>query len=187
MTETAQIPPEFELALLSLRQTRKLSCLRVEEIPAPPRMAPYAAAISALSTEDDPGGRPLVSGRFVLLYDPQGQAGWEGNFRIIALVSAAIETELGTDALAGQVAWSWLRDSLADHGAVYRALVGTVTTQVSEAFGGLELASSQAQIEIRASWTPASAQLDSHFDAWTGTLLLAGGLYAEENVTQLRT
>src|SRR5258707_1238907 len=52
-----------------------------EDSPPPRRLAPYAAAMGAVAYRD---GIEAGSGRLVLLYDPDGQEGWTGVFRLVA-------------------------------------------------------------------------------------------------------
>src|SRR5512146_3285441 len=59
--------------------------LQFEEVPAPKRLAPYATAVAATVQR---GEVDVAWGRLVLLYDPDGQEGWEGFFRIVAYVRA---------------------------------------------------------------------------------------------------
>ncbi len=103
-------PVDFRAALLSLRDAPTHRAVRLAEVPAPGRIAPYSAAVAG---ELEAGGLE-ASGRFVVLHDPAGQPAWEGTMRVIALVKAAIEPEVGRDELWGEVAWSWLSDALAD-------------------------------------------------------------------------
>ena len=51
-----------------------------EDSPPPRRLAPYAAAMGAVAYRD---GIEAGSGRLVLLYDPDGQEGWTGVFRLV--------------------------------------------------------------------------------------------------------
>ena len=122
-----------------------------EEMPAPQRIAPYAAAITADVTFD---GDDLGTGRLVLLHDPAGNDAWEGTFRWVAYVRADIDLEMANDPLLGAVGWSWLQDALSAHQARHHAPSGTVTKVSSEPFGEMEGGESTAQLEIRASWTP---------------------------------
>jgi hypothetical protein len=39
----------------------------------------------------------VASGRFVVLHDPAGQDGWRGDTRIVAFVSADVESEMAAD------------------------------------------------------------------------------------------
>src|SRR5215472_13525169 len=54
-----------------------------EDTPAPKRLAPYAVALGATAHRE---GTEVGSGRHVLLYDPEGQEGWTGVFRLVAYV-----------------------------------------------------------------------------------------------------
>ncbi|MGH3157200.1 MAG: DUF3000 family protein, partial [Streptosporangiaceae bacterium] len=63
-----------------------------EDQAAPRTLAPYAAAIAA--TVRAPGEDvDIGGGRLVLLYDPDGQPGWVGPFRVIAYIRAEVEPE----------------------------------------------------------------------------------------------
>lgn len=179
-------PPEFERALLSLKGLRLRPELRLEEVPAPTRIAPFALALTA---EVNPSPEPetlLGSGRFVVLYDPDGQEAWNGSFRVIAMGRAQLERELGADPFLGEVGWAWLTDALEEEHAGYHSLSGSVTRVLSESFGGLELRDAEVEIEIRASWTPRDADLGPHLRAWALMACSAAGLPpVPENVTAL--
>mgnify|MGYP001819137308 FL=1 len=183
---TTAAPFEFEQALLSLRGHRLRPELHLEEVPPPTRVAPYALALNA---EINPTPEPetmLGSGRFVVLYDPDGQDAWNGSFRVIVMCRAQLERELGADPFLGEVGWAWLTDALRDEGADYHSLSGSVTRVLSESFGGLELRDAAVEIEIRASWTPASPDLNAHLRAWALLSCSAAGLPpVPENVTAL--
>lgn len=169
-------PQEFEAALLSLRGHRLRPELRLEEVPPPTRIAPYALALTG---EVNPSTDPddfLGNGRFVVLYDPEGQEAWNGTFRVIVMARARLEDELGADAMLGEVGWSWLTDALATEEAGYHSLSGTVTRVLSETFGGLELRGGEVEIEVRASWTPTSTDLAPHLRAWALLACQAAGL-----------
>lgn len=171
-------PPDFEAALLSLRGHRLRPELRLEEVPAPTRIAPYALALTG-EVNPSPDADPdaiMATGRFVVLYDPEGQEAWDGQFRVIVMARAQLEQEFGADPLLGEVGWAWLTESLAAEGAAFHALSGTVTRVLSETFGGLELRSGDVEIEIRASWTPDSTDLAPHLRAWALAACHAAGL-----------
>ena len=146
----------------------------MEEVPAPKKLAPYSAALSA-ETVETVGATPMATGRFVVLHDPDGQEAWDGDFRIVVQARARIDDEIGMDPVFESAAWSWLTDGLEDSRAGYHSLVGTVTRVLSETFGGLTLTDSCAHAEIRASWSPTTPQLGPHLTAWHELLLVASG------------
>ena len=107
-----------------------------ENQPPPRRLAPFAAAIGA--TVHDPGlGGGAQPGAehddeteigwasFVLLYDPAGQTGWAGQFRIIAYIRAELDPEIAADPLIGQVGWSWLTEALGTRTSGSAAISGS--------------------------------------------------------------
>jgi hypothetical protein len=153
-----------------------------EEMPAPQRIAPFASALSADVTVD---GEDVGTGRIVLLHDPAGNDAWAGTFRCVAYARAEIDTEIANDPLAAEVAWSWLTEALAAHGAEYTAPSGTVTKVASESFGGMADEAPTAQLEIRASWTPIG-DIALHVEAWGELMCTASGLPpVPEGVTSL--
>src|SRR5947207_3697451 len=137
----------------------------LEDVPAPRRLAPYAAAIAATVRAAGPPEQPdqperpdqpdIAWGRFVLLYDPGGQPGWAGQFRVIAYIRAEVEPEIAADPLLGTVGWSWLTEALDARAAGYAAPSGTVTRVVTEGFGGKQGEPAATGLELRASWSPA--------------------------------
>lgn len=155
-----------------------------EDVPAPRRLAPSAAAIAA--TVRAPGRAEQADigwGRLVLLYDPEGQPGWGGQFRVIAYIRADVEPEIAADPLAGRVSWSWLTEALDTRSAGYAAPSGTVTRVVTEGFGGKQDEPAATGLEIRASWSPVCEPgepgppaLAGHVGAWCDALCTAAGL-----------
>ncbi|MGC5616251.1 DUF3000 domain-containing protein [Georgenia sp. Z1491] len=173
------IPADFERALLSLREPRLRREVHLEEVPPPARLAPFTAALTAEITHSPGDLDPdafLGHGRFVVLHDPDGQDAWGGTFRVVVLARARLEEEMGADALLGEVAWSWLCESLVTQGAGFRHLSGSVTRVLSESFGGLELAGGDVEIEVRASWTPNTPELGPHLAAWADLACTVAGL-----------
>jgi hypothetical protein len=151
-----------------------------EEMPAPQRIAPHAAALSADVTVD---GTDLGTGRIILLHDPAGNDAWDGTYRCVAYARAEIELEMASDPMLAAVGWSWLTEALDAHGAAYAAASGTVTRVATESFGGMADDGGTAQLELRASWTPllvdgADGALDvgPHVEAWGELLCTAVGL-----------
>ena len=105
-------PEEFRKALDQLKAARLRPEIFCEEMPAPQRIAPYSAAMTADITV---GGEDVGGGRLVLLYDPAGNDAWQGNFRCVAYARADIDPEMVTDPLLGAVGWSWLIEALTAH------------------------------------------------------------------------
>lgn len=157
--------------------------IRLEEIPAPQRLAPFAYAVSAdladhnQASFNDGEVEDIATGRFVLLHDPAGQETWEGNFRCVTFVRSALETEMEADPLLPDVGWSWFIDALTNSGAEYVAPSGTVTRVMSASFGQLSTHDESSEIEVRASWTPVNpSELLKHVNAWLELMASAAGL-----------
>lgn len=165
-------PKAFAAALARFRDANLRPEVVSEEMPAPQRVAPYAAALSADVVID---GAELGTGRIVLLHDPAGNDAWQGTFRCVAYARADIEPEMVTDPLLSEVGWTWLCDALRAHHAEYVAPSGTVTRVASEGFGGMADDPASAQIEVRASWTPVG-DVRPHVEAWGELLCTAAGL-----------
>ncbi|HET6759834.1 MAG TPA: DUF3000 family protein, partial [Propionibacteriaceae bacterium] len=81
-------PEAFRRAVEDLGSASWRSELYVEELPAPQRIAPYSAAITADVVVN---GEELGSGRFVLLHDPAGNTAWQGTFRCVTYARADID------------------------------------------------------------------------------------------------
>ena len=169
---------EFTQALRDLRVARLRPEVRLTEVPAPTRIAPYAVAMSAevVTAELPDEGDELASGRFVLLHNPSAPEPWDGVWRVVTFARAELEPELATDPALGGVGWSWLLDALAQHDAPYVAEGGTVTRVVSESFAGLADRPATVEMEIRASWTPTGPDLGVHLQAWADLLCMIAGL-----------
>lgn len=146
----------------------------LEEVPAPQRLAPHsiALAVEAVDADDE----ELAVGRFIVLHDPEGQDTWDGTFRVVSFVRAPIESDVVTDDLFDEVAWSWLTDALSDAGAQFHNASGTVTRTVSRSFAGLEDRSTETDLEIRASWSPDTEDLSLHMQAWLALVEKSSGL-----------
>jgi hypothetical protein len=177
-SDAAPAPDAFLQAVEELMSAPWRSELHVEELPAPQRIAPYSAAITADVLVN--GGEELGSGRFVLLHDPAGNTAWQGTFRCVTFARADIDPEMVTDPLLPSVGWSWLIDALESNGADYEAPSGTVTSVSSDSFGGMASEPSRAEIEIRASWTPQllaeGTGLSPHLAGWAELLCTLAGL-----------
>jgi len=153
--------------------------LAFEEEPPPRRLAPFAYAVAAAVCASDEA--EIGSGRFVLLFDAAGQQGWDGQHRIIGYVRAELEPEMAADPLINAVGWSWLTEALDACTSGYRRISGTVTTVVTQGFGGKQDEPISTGFELRASWSPViaeglSADLDGHVAAWCDVICMAAGL-----------
>lgn len=171
------MPAEFRDAVSALRLATLRPEIFCEEMPAPQRIAPFSAALSADVTVDD---TDVGTGRIILLHDPAGNDAWEGTFRCVAYIRCEIEVDMVADPLLPHVGWTWLTEALEAHGAQYLAESGTVTRVATDSFGGMVEECGTAQIEIRASWTPAMGphglDITPHVEAWGELLCTAAGL-----------
>jgi Protein of unknown function (DUF3000) len=147
-----------------------------EDCPAPRRLAPHAAAMAATAYRD---GEEVATGRLMLLYDPAGQEGWTGVFRVVVQVHADVDPEMAEDPLLGEVGWSWLTDALGMHAPGYSAPSGTVTRVITEGFGAKEDEPTATGFELRASWCPADDELSGNVEAWCDLIVAAAGLPAQ--------
>ncbi len=164
----------WQVALDSLQSPALRPEFTLEEVPAPQRLAPHsiALAVEAVDAEDE----ELAVGRFIVLHDPAGQETWDGTFRIVSFVRAPMESDVVTDDLFDEVAWSWLTDALTDAGAKFHNASGTVTRTASRSFAGLEDRSTETDLEIRASWSPDTEDLSLHIQAWLALVEKSSGL-----------
>ncbi len=173
MVDLADAPEVFRKAVTSLSAVRPRPELRFEPIPAPRRLAPWGYAWELELPGD---GHVPATGRLVVLYDPQGQDGWNGTMRLVGFVRAELDGELAGDPLLAAVSWSWFVDALVDAGAEYTALGGTVTQTSSTRFGAIAGPERTNDIELRASWTPCNDHLTSHSSAFCELMAAAAGL-----------
>jgi hypothetical protein len=171
----------FDRLIDQLRTVETRAEIILEEVPAPQKLAKYSFAFSAdvsnglIGDAEDGVG----SGRFVLLHEPGGQDTWESEFRCVTFMSADVETDMHEDPMLQDVGWSWFLDSLADAGCEYAVPSGTVTRVNSSSYGKLTGRSDEAEIEIRASWSPIIKSTDeilNHIKAWCNLLATVAGL-----------
>ncbi|PTW91692.1 hypothetical protein C8A06_1425 [Microbacteriaceae bacterium MWH-Ta3] len=139
--------------------------LNAHEIAAPTNLSPNAIAFMGDVT-GGVGNFDRGTGRLVLLDDPDLPAGWDGRSRAILYAQAPLETDIGDEMLVVDVAWAWLLESLAAHGATYAHASGTVTKVVSTGFGEMSEQGRGSQLEIRASWSPLDDNFQAHVEAW---------------------
>lgn len=172
MTGPAPGEDAFAAAVASVRAVTPRPEIRLEEVPAPARLAPYSIALTAEVVPDDrdaddrEGDDELGTGRFVLLHEPAGHDAWDGSWRVVTFARADLEPDLADDPLLSGIGWAWLLESLQAHGIEPHALGGTVTRVGSESFGTMAERPAQGEIEVRASWTPVPSRgLDgAHLD-----------------------
>ena len=175
-------------AFMAGRDAQVQRDLVFEDVAAPKRLAPYATAIAATVQRDD---ADVAWGRLVLLYDPDGQQGWDGFFRLVAYIRADVEPEIAADPLLGEVGWSWLSEALDAHVPGYAVPSGTVTRVITEGFGAKRDELPLTGFELRASWSPVgpddrhgspdtsdldTLDLSAHIAAWCDCLCAAAGL-----------
>ena len=171
----------FERLVDHLRTFTPRSEVALIEVPAPQKLATFSFAFSAdvsnglLGDEED----EVANGRFVLLHEPGGQATWDGEFRCVTFVSADVDPVMQEDPLLPEVGWSWFLESLERNLCVFNAPSGTVTRVSSASFGKLSPRNDNAEIEIRASWTPIinePQELMKHIQSWCNLISEVAGL-----------
>lgn len=171
-------PLPFQHAVDALLRARVRHEVELDPVPPPKRLAPHAYALEAAVVVDD---EEIGDGRLVLLYDPDGQEGWHGAFRLVTLVRAELEPEIAADPLLPEVSWSWLTGALEGRGAAFTAAGGTVSRSSSHHFGALAGREDSTRIEIRASWTPLAVNggvpdMATHLAAWCDLVCTCAGL-----------
>ena len=109
-------PAEFRAALEALARVRARPEIVLEHIPAPQRLAPWSHAVGIRVGDPTDDEDELASGRFIVLFDPEGHEAWNGTTRCVGYLSAATDEELVDDSMFSEVAWSWLTDALDETG-----------------------------------------------------------------------
>jgi hypothetical protein len=162
---------EFNRMIDLVRTFTPRSEIILEEVPAPQKLATYSFAFSAdvsnglLGDAED----EVASGRFVLLHEPGGQDTWDGEYRCVTFVRADVDAIMQEDPMLPENGWNWFLEALESAGCELTAPSGTVTRVASSSFGKLSPRSDEAEIEIRASWTPLIASPDEimkHVTGW---------------------
>lgn len=176
-SEIDRTPDQFLAAVEEVRHAVLRPEVVVDEMPAPQRIAPHSFALSGdVVVGDD----ELATGRFILLHDPAGNDAWGGTFRCVTFARADIDADMAADPALSSVGWSWLTEALDAYGSTYSAASGSVTVVRSEGFGEMEDDGTDAQIEVRASWTPstptATTGIGGHASAWSNLLCAIAGL-----------
>lgn len=187
------VPQAFTQALTELSRAKVREELRIVEIPAPLRLAPFALALSGEVTGAAGEGhgeygkdfsnthflnpeQDLATGRFVLLYDPASQDLWGGNFRVVTYIRARMDEDMGQDSMLASVAWSWFEEALRGRDAQYHSAGGTATRVISESFGQMATDQTSVDVELRVSWSPADFDLGAHLSAWADMVCIFAGL-----------
>lgn len=177
MSEADNVPAEFSAAVASIKAVTFRDELTVREIASPSGVAPYSFALAAdvLIAEHEHESQH-GTGRFILLFDPAQPEAWGGSFRVVAYAQAPLEADIGLDPFLADVTWSWLVDALKIRSANYFNASGTATRILSTGFGELADAGDGAQIELRASWSPADLDMAGQGEAWGELLCMLAGL-----------
>ncbi|MDR1430869.1 MAG: DUF3000 domain-containing protein [Propionibacteriaceae bacterium] len=169
-------PQFFDSVVSAMKSMSWRAELVIEEIPAPSKIAPFSVAIEAELSLPDSG---LSNGQLVLLYDPQGNESWDGEFRCVTFSRSDVDQEMVVDPLLVDVGWLWLLEALERNRACYSAPSGTVTAVSSKSHGAIGDQPRRSEIELRASWTPVidhPLQITSHLQAWGELLCQTCGL-----------
>jgi Protein of unknown function (DUF3000) len=180
-SEIDRTPPAFTAAVEQVGRAVLRPEVVVDTMPAPQRIAPFAYAVSGdvitpgSARAGADGDDEIGTGRFILLHDPAGNDAWGGTFRCVTFARADVEPEMAADPSLPTVGWSWLTDALDSHGGDHIAASGSVTVVHTEGFGEMAADGADAQIEVRASWTPTS-DMGAHISAWSDLLCAIAGL-----------
>lgn len=184
-------PAEFSAAVESMHAATLRPEITLGTIRPPQRPAPFSHAVGleVVHPESDTGHVPVDSegdafGRLILLHSPAAEEAWEGSMRLVAYIQADMDDAVASDPLLPDVAWQWLNESLAETGAGFTNLGGTVTSTASVRFGEIGGPPRAYQLEMRASWTAEGIDLRNHVEAFSKVLAHVAGL-PPEGVTQL--
>lgn len=170
--EPDDTPAVFKAAVEQVQRAILRPEMVTDAMPAPRRIAPFSYAMTG---DVVVGADELGTGRFILLHDPAGNDAWQGTFRCVTFARADIDTDMAADPLLPAVGWSWLMEALNAPDAGHIAASGSVTVVRSEPFGAMAEDGGDAQLEVRASWTPTSG-IQAHVEAWSGLLCTLAGL-----------
>lgn len=177
-------PEIFRQAVDAMAEAKVRPEISLGPIRPPQRLAAYSYALGLEVVHPDSDDVPEFSdgdafGRLILLHDPAGDSAWQGTLRLVAYIQADVEAAIASDPFLPQVAWSWLTDALEQTRSGYTALGGTVTCTSSVRYGEISGPPQSHQLELRASWTPHSAELTDHVEALSSVLSEAAGMLPE--------
>lgn len=177
MDQTAP-PVDFVTALTSLRESTIDAGLTYREVPAPQHLAPWAASVQ-VETNAQVGQIPVGKATLVILFDPEQEDVWGGPLRLVGQARMRVDEDQSTDPLLGEVIWATFLHALDSCDAAAHSCLGTVTREISQTFGGLELHGSKLHADLRCSWTPVGLDLAPHLTAWARALRENCGLMPE--------
>lgn len=174
-------PATFRDAVTAMSTATVRSEIELGPIRPPQRLAPYTYALGAEVAQPETEIVPERSegdafGRLILLYDPEGSEAWDGTMRLVAYIQADLDPQEALDPLLAEVAWSWLAEALESRTEAVTALGGTVTATTSVRYGDIVGPARAHQLELRASWTATTPELDAHVHAFCTVLEHAAGL-----------
>lgn len=153
--------------------------MEIAEIPSPTGLAPYSAALQLTSTSQAQN-EAISTSTFVLLFDPTQEDIWGEPFRLVGHLRSQIDTQMGEDPILNELMWSDLQSSLDQYAPGATSVVGTVTKELSQAFGGLELNKCELHVNLRCSWTPGTApNVGLDLQAWCHLMLATVGMHHE--------
>jgi Protein of unknown function (DUF3000) len=178
---TSGEPAAFSAAVTAMNAAVVRPEIELGPIRPPQRLAPYSYALGAevrhpetdILAERSEGD---AFGRLILLYDPEGTEAWDGTMRLVAYIQADLDATEAVDPLLPEVAWSWLVDALESPPGRVTALGGTVTATTSVRYGDIAGPPRAHQLELRASWTALTPDLETHVQAFCEVLEHAAGL-----------
>lgn len=174
VTSISKLPRAFDSWKTQVEEIQWRAEINVEIISYTPSIAPYGVALAAEVKGFDTEG----NGKLIILYDPKGNSDWAGNFRFVSYTQAEVPMDMVSDPLLAEVGWSWFEEGLLNNRAKYTNPSGSVSVQFNKCFGGLSEHEANAEIEIRASWTPILSEnmLAPHLLAWQDVICLTAGV-----------
>lgn len=176
-SESAEAPAIFLAAVERMRTADTRGELTVREIPAPGRIAPWSYAVAAdVGSPEHGRDSDRGTGRFILMHDPEEPEAWGGAFRVVTFTQATQDLDIAPDPMLPEVTWSWLLEALDQRDAGYHSASGTATRVLSTGFGELAEQGEGAQLELRASWTPTSHDIERHLAAWCDLVCASAGM-----------
>ena len=175
----------FRAAVAAMNAAVVREEIELGPIRPPQRLAPFSYALGAEVRRPENAGSPERTadmpleeafGRLILLHDPEGAEAWSGTMRLVAYIQADLDASEAVDPLLPEVAWSWLVEALGSRIGQVVALGGTVTATTSVRYGDISGPPRAHQLELRASWTATTPDLNAHVQAFCEVLEHAAGL-----------